>query len=511
MEVWKNVRKSAATALTGLMLMGPANAWAEKKEPEASLTIYNQNFAAVRQFVPLQLEPGLNLVHFSDTTAHVETDSVILRDPFGSRKLQVLEQSYRADPVSEGLLLSLNEGKEIDFEVNDGGTKKMVRGKVIRSGYQAHYNAFNRYGQDYYQQQMAMMNSGGSQPIIEINGQLMFGLPGRPIFPSLGDDTILKPTFDWQIRTDKPGTFQAELAYITGGMSWEADYNLVAGEKGDMLDVMGWVTFDNQSGKSFQNAQIKLMAGDVNKLQPMNQRAEYAAKSAMMADAMAPAVMEKSFDEFHLYTLQNPVTLRDHETKQVEFVRAAGVKGERLYVYDGAKVDQYYGWDAETIRQNAEYGTAMNKKVWVMQQFKNSADNGLGIALPKGKLRFYRRNNDGQLEFTGENVIQHTPKDETVRVYTGNAFDLVGERKRTNYQVDTRGHWMDETFEIVLRNHKDDPSEIRVVEHLYRGANWTLTAATYKHLKTDSQTAEFRVMVPANGERTLTYTVHYTW
>ncbi|MBI2682259.1 MAG: hypothetical protein HYX26_03430 [Acidobacteriales bacterium] len=481
--------------------------------PEASLTIYNQNFAAVRQYVPLQLGPGLNLVHFSDTTAHVETDSVILRDPTGLRKLQILEQSYRADPISEGLLLSLNEGKEVDFEVMDAGVKKIVRGRVIRSDYIPPFDPYTAYSNPYYQQQMAMVNAGGAQPIIELDGKLVFGLPGRPIFSSLGDDTILKPTLDWQLRTDKPGAFNAELAYITCGMSWEADYNLVAGEKGDVLDVIGWVTFNNQSGRSFRNAQIKLMAGDVSKLQSVNGRVEYGIMVSAMNAAveMSPAIREKSFDEFHLYTLQNPVTLRDRETKQVEFVRATGVKGERLYIYDGVKIEQYNGWNEEMIRQNAEYGTQMNKQVWVMQQFKNSAENGMGLALPKGRLRFYRRDSDGRLEFTGENLIKHTPKDETVRVYTGNSFDLVGERKRTDLKAQYDAHMLDETFEIKLRNHKDEAVEIRVVEHLYRSVNWKILANNFTPVKTDSQTAEFRVMVPANGERVVRYTAHYTW
>ena len=472
----------------------------EETSSDASLTIYNQNFAVVRQTLSLDLRSGINPVNFMETTAHVETDSVILRDPTNGRKLQVLEQSYRADPVSQQLLLSLNEGKVIEFEVQEGNEKKIVKGKVIRSGYVSPYYQ----SQGYY--------GGATEPIIEMDGRLFFGLPGRPIFPSLGEDTVLKPTMNWLLKTDRPGAFNAEISYITGGMSWHSDYNLVAGEKGDSLEFIGWVTFDNQSGKTFHNAQIKLMAGDVNKIQlPVNGRAEYAMKAAMAADEMSPAVREKSFDEFHLYSLTNAVTLRDRETKQVEFVRATNVKAERLYVYDGAQIGQYYGWDQDTIRNNAEYGTQMNKKIWVMQQFKNSADNNLGIALPKGRLRFYRRDSDGRLEFTGENTISHTPKDETVRVYTGNSFDLVGERKRTDYHVDSNAHTIDEAFEIKLRNHKEAPVEIRVVEHLYRCVNWQIVQSTYKHDKTESQTAEFRVMVPANGERTLKYSVHYTW
>src|SRR6185312_173721 len=406
-----------------------------------SMTIYNGGFGVVRQIVPLELTSGINSIRFSEITAHVETESVILRDPSGAHKLQVLEQSYRADALSQGLLLSMNEGKVIEFQLPD---KSIVKGKVIRSGYQPHTNAYNTYGQAYYQQQMAMVQDAGT-PIIEVDGKLVFGLPGTPIFPSLGEDTILKPELDWRLRTDNPGAFNAEVSYITGGMRWAADYNLVAPEKCAAaqscgLDLIGWVTFDNQSGKTFQNARVKLMAGDVNKIQNATGGMAYAAKAAMeMRDsAMAPTTTEKLFDDFHLYTLQNPVTLRDRETKQVEFIRAAVKDSQRLYIYDGANYDQYRGWGIDSIRQNADYGTQSNPKVWIMQQFKNSEANGLGMPLPKGRLRFYKRDSDGRLEFTGENEIIHTPKDEVVRVYTGNAFDVVGERMRTDFQIDPR-------------------------------------------------------------------------
>jgi hypothetical protein len=359
---------------------------------------------------------------------------------------------------------------------------------------------------------MAMVQDAGT-PIIEVDGKLVFGLPGTPIFPSLGEDTILKPELDWRLRTDNPGAFNAEVSYITGGMRWQADYNLVAPEKGGGLEMIGWVTFDNQSGKSFPNARIKLMAGDVNKLAGASGGMVYAAKAAMMEsrDAMAPTATEKSFDDFHLYTLANAVTLRDRETKQVEFIRAAIKDSQRLYIYDGVNIAQYQGWGQDSIRQSPEYGTQSNPKVWIVQQFKNSEANGLGMPLPKGRLRFYKRDSDGRLEFTGENEIIHTPKDEVVRIYTGNAFDIVGERKRTDYHVDSNARTMDESFEIKLRNHKEELAEVRVVEHMYRWSNWQITSSTFKSEKTDSRTAEFRIQVPKNGEQVLRYTVHYSW
>ena len=283
----------------------------------------------------------------------------------------------------------------------------------------------------------------------------------------------------------------------------------------DKLDVIGWVTIDNQSGKTFDNARIKLMAGDVSKIQPDQDRYDYSGMMYAREAASMPApVSEKAFDEYHLYTLNRLATLHDRETKQVEFLRAERVSSQRLYVYDGARIDRrrYRGYSSENIRRNRDYGTDCNPKVWVMKEFENSEKNNLGIPLPRGVVRFYRRDDDGQLEFTGENIIDHTPKDETVRVYTGNAFDLVGERKRTDYQIDTARNWLDEAFEIKVRNHKDkDTVEIRVVEHLYRWINWEIVEKSDDFIKTDSQTVEFRVLVPADEEKVITYKVHYTW
>ncbi len=229
---------------------------------------------------------------------------------------------------------------------------------------------------------------------------------------------------------------------------------------------------------------------------------------------MPSPVSEKAFDEYHLYTLNRPATLHDRETKQVEFLRAEGVQAQRLYVYDGARIDRnrYRSYSPERLRNERDYGTQSNPKVWVMKEFKNSKENHLGMPLPRGRVRFYRRDDDGQLEFTGENLIDHTPRDETVRLYTGDAFDLVGERRRTNYQIDTARHWLDESFEIKLRNRKEqDAVEIRVVEHLYRWINWEIVEKSNTFLKTDSQTIEFRIQVPAGEEKVLTYKVHYTW
>jgi hypothetical protein len=477
-----------------------------QQAPQPSLTIYNQDFAVVRQEVPLDLKSGENLVNMNEITMHLEPDSVILRDPTGKHAVNVLEQNYRADPVSQISLLSLYEGRTIDFELPD---HSIVKGKVIRSGY---------VRPDYFNMNGAQNYVGPEEPIIEVAGQLRFGLPGTPIFPDLTAESILKPRLEWLLATDKAGKFSAELSYVTGGMSWQADYNIIAPEKGDVVDIVGWVTMDNRTGRTFENARIKLMAGDVNKIQPAMARtyAMHGSIGAAAALDMGPPVTEKSFDEYHLYTLERSTTLRDRETKQVEFIRAAGVAAKQVYVYDGAKIDlnRYNGWNWENIRNDHSYGTESNPKIWVMREFVNSQANHLGMPLPKGRVRFYRHNDDGQVEFTGENSIDHTPKDETIRIYTGNAFDVSGERRRTNYTVEnsrSAGNSATETFEIKVRNHKKEPVQVRVVEHLYRGQNWELTAKSDDYKKKDSQTIEFPVTIAPDGEKTITYTAHYTW
>jgi hypothetical protein len=461
---------------------------------QPALTIYNQNFAVVRDTVPLDLQSGVNTVRYAGATAQVEPDSVILRDPAGKHSLQILEQNYRNDPVSQELLLSLFEGKTIDFEKvrlkDNTQTTELIPGKIVRSGY--------------------VPGGAAQQPIIEVDGKLQFSLPGAPRFPDLGDDTVLKPAFNWLLQSDKPGKFDAEVGYVTGGFDWSASYNLVSPEKGDFVDLVGWITMNNQSGKTFENAKIKLMAGDVNKIQP-RAFGEFAVTGALqqrMINAAAPAVTEKAFDEFHLYDIARPTTLHDRETKQVEFVHAEKMFAPTIYVYDGSSDYRFYGG----LNESQSYGVGGNTKVLVQREFVNAETNQLGIALPAGKLRFYRRDDDGQLQFVGENTIDHTPRNETVRVTTGNSFDLVGERKQTNFRVDTGDKWIDESFEIKLRNRKKDtPVEIRVVERLYRWSSWNITAKSDDFVKKDSQTIEFRIPVKPDEERTVTYTVHYSW
>lgn len=487
---------------------------------QTALTVYNQNFAVVRETVPLDLKKGVNDVTFDQATLHVEPDSVVLRDPAGKVALRILEQSYRSETASQGLMLSLFEGKEIDFLVRDHENKEYtVRGKIIRSGYMPNIAAAQRYGTQFYQTQMAMGNwqqgGGAGGPIIEVDGKLRFSLPGEPIFPSLADDTVLRPQLAWKLASDRAAKLDAELGYLTGGLTWESAYNLVSPEKGDTLDIVGWVTIDNQSGKTFSDATVKLMAGDVSKLTPGGSLMPVFGFREGMASSMSDApVTQKAFDEFHLYSLPRPVTLHNRETKQVEFLRATGVKAATIYIYNGADLggNRYRGWNEESIRNNRDYGTQSNPKVWVYREFKNTKENGLGLPLPKGRTRFYRQDDaDGRIEFTGENTIDHTPEGETVRIYTGDAFDIVGERKRTDYKLNNRQDGLEEAFEIKLRNRKKEPVEVRVTERMYRWLNWKLLENSDPYVKTDDRNIEFRVTLKPDEEKIVTYRVGYDW
>ena len=250
-----------------------------------------------------------------------------------------------------------------------------------------------------------------------------------------------------------------------------------------------------------------MIAGDIHRSQDI----DYVVKGDVRYEAAAapsPAVEERGFFEYHLYEVQRPVTVKDQQTKQIEFVTASGVPATKFYVYDGSQIT-FAGYGRPL--DDPQYGTASNKKVMVMLEFANEEEGGLGVPLPKGKLRVYKEDIDGSTLLVGEDSIDHTPKDEQVRIYIGDAFDIVGERIQTDFKVDYDDDWMEESFEITLRNHKDEDVEVRVVEHLFRWSGWKILEASHDYEKLDAQTVEYRVPVEKDGESTVTYTVRYEW
>lgn len=455
---------------------------------ETSLTIYNQDLAVVRATVPLSLVQGISTATFDQATAQVLPDSVVLRDPRGEHEFSILEQSYRNDPVTKSLLLEHFEGQSIDFRKQlPDGKIETLSGKIIRSGYDP--------------------GGRGRDPIIEINKKLWFTLPGEPLFPALGDDSILRPTIQWQLESPAAVSFEAQLSYLTRGLSWAADYNFVALEDSDTLRLNAWITAVNHSGTGFKNAKVKLVAGDVNVVEPPN-RSEDPFASSMMRSEGTDAVTQKAFDDFHLYSLPRSLTLRDQETKQVEFLRADKIKASKSYVYDPMVG---YRWRGSTQLAPAQT-TDFSKDIGIYWKLENTEANGLGVPLPAGSVRFYREDStDGNLEFVGENTISHTPQNEELEIYTGNAFDLIGERTVQNFEVNERESRAKETIEVTIKNRSKELKVVTVLEHRWRSSNWMIEESNQDFEKIDADTIRFIIKLQPDEVKTLTFVSHYRW
>ena len=491
--------------------------------PASALTIYNENFAVARSTIDLDLHQGINEVSTNQVTTQLEPDSVVLRDQGAAAQskpsFRIVEQNYDAAVVTQDWLLNKYEGKTIQFAMantQDLGSRAInsftVEGKIIRAPRNPDPYE-NPYG-----------NVQPSQPLIEVNGQMQFQLPGTPLFPASTDGLLLKPTLRWQIDSPRAQKLTAELAYITGGLNWEATYNVVTEGSGEntaastpdeKAEVLGWVTITNRTGADFPQARIKLMAGDVAKIQPRNYAVFDSNASVMVSRNIADngQVTQKPFDDYHLYDLNRTVSLSDGETKQVQFLEAAGVTVTRSYLCDGAdqnrqSITEY----ANHFVQEQNYGlSSSNTKVQIQQEIKNTDANHLGIPLPAGRVRLYRRDADGQIEFVGESTINHTPTEDSVKVTSGSAFDVKGSRKQTNFNVDNGRRELNENFEIRLTNQKAVPVTVNVLEHLYRGDNWEIQQKSSDFTKLDSNTIQFPVQVPAKGDASVTYSVRYTW
>ena len=334
-------------------------------------------------------------------------------------------------------------------------------------------------------------------------------------FGELPGGLITKPTLVWDIHSPKGGEQRTRVTYQTGGVTWWTDYNLVFDEGRDansgVLDVGAWVSIINQSGVGYPEARLKLIAGDVHRApQPPQILQRRAMEMAAQAMDAAAGFQEKSFFEFHLYTLGRRTSLPNNSTKQIElFEQAKQVPAKKILLYYGLQMEPWFMPDPVIDRN---YGVQSNKKVDVYLEFRNDKQYGLGIPLPSGRIRVSKLDDaDGSLEFIGEDTIDHTPKDETVRVKLGSAFDVIGERRQTDFQIDTKARWMEEEVEIELRNHKTEPVEVIVKENLYRWSTWKVVSKTHEFSKEDARTIHFPVKVPKDGKVNLKYRVRYTW
>ncbi|MEX2089825.1 MAG: hypothetical protein WEB62_08625, partial [Bacteroidota bacterium] len=277
------------------------------------------------------------------------------------------------------------------------------------------------------------------------------------------------------------------------------------------IDLTGWVTLTNHSGTSFKNAGLKLVAGDVNVVQEQFDNDLRLMKTQAVADAAAPQFKQTDLFEYKLYTLQRRTDINQNETKQVELVSAHGVPATKIFVYDGL-ADSWRGWYRNSsYRSQGSFGQQSNTKVGVYVTFKNDAVSGMGMPLPKGKVRVYKQDDDGKQQFVGEDMIDHTPKDEPVRLYLGNAFDLVGERAQKDFKSIASGRIVEETIEIKVRNHKEETATVQVYEHPWRWSQWEIVKSNTEWTKVDQTTLNFPVKIRKDGEAVITYTIRYSW
>ncbi|HEY5624011.1 MAG TPA: DUF4139 domain-containing protein, partial [Gammaproteobacteria bacterium] len=334
-------------------------------------------------------------------------------------------------------------------------------------------------------------------------------------FPDLPGGLMTRPTLIWEMAAERRGRHDTRVSYQTGGLTWWADYNLTYrdGETANdgHLDVGGWVSILNRSGASYEDARLKLIAGDVNRAEPVPaSRVGYALEAATMDQALEEGFAERAFFEFHLYTLGRNTTIPDNSTKQIEFLpQVASVPATKRLVYYG--LQPHYGFYGSPATDR-DLGLPMNTKVDVYVEFENDEEVGLGMPLPAGRIRVSQLDTrDNTLELIGEDTIDHTPRDETVTIRLGSAFDVVGERRQVDFRVDYSREWMEETIEVVLRNHKDVPVEVLVKETMFRWSNNDIIRTSHDYERQDARTARFPVTVNADGEAVIQYTVRYTW
>jgi len=453
---------------------------AEASEAALSLTVYNQGTALVRDRRQFDLSAGANRIAFSDVAASIDPSSVLfmsLTDPEGT---SVLEQNYEYDLVGAAALLDRYLDEHIRVVTQDGATYEgsllSGRGDII------------------------LQADDGRVTVVRLDNVQEFS------FPELPDGLITRPTLLWQLWAEQAGRHDVEVTYLTSGVTWQSDYVVLLAADDAAIDLDGWITLTNNSGATFEDAQLKLIAGDLQRLT----QAAYAVPEMMAQPTAAAAdVEQREFFEYHLYEIPRLVTVRENEVKQIEFVSAASIPAEKFFVYDGLQCQSYYWYCSYSgyPQTDPSYGVATNSRVMIMLEFDTEQ---VGADLPRGRVRVYQADIDGSALLIGEDTIDHTPEGEDVRLYVGDAFDIVGERIQTDFTRPS-DHSLQETYEITLRNHKDEAVEVRVVEHLDRWTDWQIVRANADYSEMDSSTIEFRVRVPAEGETTVRYTVLYTW
>ena len=445
-------------------------------------------YALVRDERMVKLANGRSTLQFTDVAGLIDPTTVqfvSLTDP----STRVLEQNFQFDLVSTQKLLQKFIDRPITLDYSLGNDAKTLTGTLLSAA-----------------DGLVLRASNGEISAVHSYNSVRF--------PDLPGGLITRPTLVWDIATQKPGDHRARVTYQTGGVTWWTDYNLTYADGRDAnsgtLDVGAWVSIINQSGASYSNARLKLIAGDVHRAQPAAAPMSLARMEKLGEADAVRGFAEKALFEFHLYTLGRPTTLLNNSTKQIElFDQARQVPAKKVLVYYGLDQGAYFYPSPVTDR---DYGGQSNKKVDVYVEFKNDEKFGLGVPLPAGRIRVAQLDAaDQSLEFIGEDIIDHTRKNEMVRIKLGSAFDVVGERKQVDFAVNTSAKWMEEEIEVKLRNHKEMPVTVLVKENLYRWSNWKIMKKSQDYDKEDARTIYFPVTLAKDGSATVRYRVRYTW
>jgi hypothetical protein len=447
-------------------------------QTDLSLTVYNSSLALVRDVRQLNLAPGESRLRFMDIAASINPAAVHFRSMTEATKLSVLEQNYEYDLLDPNKLLQKFVGREVT----------LVRPKLSS-------------GTTEYDEVKATLLSLNGAPVWKIGNEIVTGLSYESIrFPELPENLYERPTLLWTLQNSGARRHKVEASYLTSNLSWSADYVLNVGKDEANGDLDGWVTLVNHSGTAFKNAQLQLVAGDLNRVVPVNGRDELRMMEGMAKAASAPApFQQESFSEYHLYSLGRRTSIFDQESKQISLLNASRFPLQKVYVVNG---QSYY------YRTAAQPGAPMKDPVQVFYKFKNEDKAGLGMPLPAGTIRVYQADSRGGSLFVGEDHIDHTPKDETINLHIGNAFDIVAERKQTDYKrLSDRLYEFE--YEITLRNHKDAPITVEANEPI--GGDWEMVSSTYKFTKTAAFAAQFQVPVDKNGTSVLKYRVRVRW
>jgi len=437
-----------------------------------SLTVYNSNVALIRDVRSVRLPAGKVELDFADVASAIEPETVRIVSLTVPKQLTVLAQDYRYDRLSPQKLLHYYVGKQVTLvgQAMENNHSKEVRMKAT-----------------------LISDDGG--PIWKVGDQIMTGIPTyQYIFPALPPHLYRKPTLVWQLDNRSTGEKKLEADYITKSVDWNADYTLTLPSQSMLADLNSWITVKNNSGIDFRNAQLQLVAGQVHQERPAP-RPMFRAQAVSVGGAMLQGIQQEGLSEYHLYTIERRITLPNDSSKQIAFVRASGIKVRKTYEIAGQQSYFYSPYHG---------GEPAKEPVQAHLKFKNSEANSLGVPLPGGTVRVYKADSRGQLEFVGEDHISHTPKDEELNLYIGNAFDVTAERKQTDFQG--LGQNVYETaFQVTIRNHKKEDITVNIDEPVT--GTWTVLKSNYKYEKTSAFSLRFRVPVAAGGQSVLNYRV----